>query len=59
MKYLVTGKEMKLLDQNTSGCFKVPELVLMEQAAMCFVQELLAQRQKSVGEEGPLAEEAL
>lgn len=40
MKYLVTGKEMKLLDQNTSTCFKVPELVLMEQAAMHFVWEL-------------------
>ena len=31
---------MKLLDQNTSSYFKVPELVLMEQAAMYFVQEL-------------------
>ena len=41
MKYLVTGKEMKLLDQNTSDCFKVPELVLMEQAAMNFVEKLL------------------
>lgn len=40
MKYLVTGKEMKLLDQNTSGHFKVPELVLMEQAAMQFVRKL-------------------
>lgn len=40
MKYLVTGKEMKLLDQNTSTNFKVPQLVLMEQAAMCFVREL-------------------
>ncbi len=40
MKYLVTGKEMKLLDQNTSECFQVPELVLMEQAAMHFVWEL-------------------
>lgn len=40
MKYLVTGKEMKLLDQNTSGHFKVPELVLMEQAAMHFVWRL-------------------
>ncbi len=40
MKYLVTGKEMKLLDQNTSSHFKVPELVLMEQAAMHFVWEL-------------------
>lgn len=42
MKYLVTGKEMKLLDQNTSTNFKVPQLVLMEQAAMCFVQELFS-----------------
>ena len=40
MKYLVTGKEMKLLDQNTSNHFKVPELVLMEQAAMHFVWRL-------------------
>ena len=31
---------MKLLDQNTSGHFKVPELVLMEQAAMHFVWRL-------------------
>ena len=42
MKYLVTGKEMKLLDQNTSTNFKVPQLVLMEQAAMYFVRELFA-----------------
>ena len=42
MKYLVTGKEMKLLDQNTSTTFKVPQLVLMEQAAMCFVRELFS-----------------
>ncbi len=40
MKHLVTGKEMKLLDQNTSSHYKVPELVLMEQAAMHFVWEL-------------------
>jgi len=31
---------MKLLDKNTSACFKVPELVLMEQAAMHFVWKL-------------------
>lgn len=31
---------MKLLDTNTSGYFKVPELVLMEQAAMHFVWRL-------------------
>lgn len=41
MKYLVTGKEMKLLDDNTSKHFKVPSMVLMEQAAMNFVQELI------------------
>ena len=41
MRYLVSGKEMKLLDQNTSQNFHVPELVLMEQAAMAFVQKLL------------------
>lgn len=40
MHYLVTGKEMKLLDRNTSQVFHVPELVLMEQAAMAFVQKL-------------------
>lgn len=40
MRYLVTGKEMKLLDKNTSNHFHVPELVLMEQAAMHFVREL-------------------
>ena len=37
MRYLVSGKEMKLLDINTSEHFGVPELVLMEQAAMTFV----------------------
>jgi NAD(P)H-hydrate epimerase len=42
VKYLVTGKEMKLLDQNTSSHFKVPGEVLMEQAAWSFVRELLS-----------------
>lgn len=40
MKKLVTGREMKLLDTNTSEHFHIPELVLMEQAAMVFVQKL-------------------
>lgn len=40
MRYIVSGKEMKLLDSNTSTCFQVPELVLMEQAAKSFVREL-------------------
>ena len=51
MKYLVTGKEMKLLDQNTSGHFKVPELVLMEQAAMHFVWRLCDVLKKSTKKE--------
>lgn len=42
MRYLVSGKEMKLLDQNTSQVFHVPELVLMEQASMAFVQKLFS-----------------
>lgn len=42
MKYLVTGKEMKLLDQNTTDAFSVPTQVLMEQAAMAFVQKLFS-----------------
>ncbi|MDD6504945.1 MAG: NAD(P)H-hydrate dehydratase [Lachnospiraceae bacterium] len=42
MKYLVTGKEMKLLDQNTTDAFSVPAQVLMEQAAMVFVQKLFS-----------------
>lgn len=42
MKYLVTGEEMKLLDQNTSEEFYVPTVVLMEQAAMAFVQTLFS-----------------
>lgn len=46
MRYLVSGKEMKLLDQNTSSVFHVPELVLMEQAAMAFVQKLFLLQQQ-------------
>jgi len=42
MKYLVTGKEMKLLDETTSQFYKVPSEILMEQAANVFVQELFA-----------------
>lgn len=46
MQYLVSGKEMKLLDQNTSEIFHVPELVLMEQAAMAFVRKLFIMERK-------------
>lgn len=48
MRYLVSGKEMKLLDQNTSQVFHVPELVLMEQASMAFVQMLLLLKQNKL-----------
>ena len=48
MRYLVSGKEMKLLDQNTSQVFHVPELVLMEQASMAFVQKLLVLKQNKL-----------
>ena len=51
MKYLVTGKEMKLLDQNTSSHFMVPELVLMEQAAMHFVWRLCDILKENIGKE--------
>lgn len=39
---------MKLLDQNTSQVFHVPELVLMEQASMAFVQKLLVLKQNKL-----------
>lgn len=42
MQYLVTGKEMKQLDTITSEHFGVPPVVLMEQAAQAFVEQLLA-----------------
>ena len=45
MRYLVSGKEMKLLDINTSEHFGVPDLVLMEQAAMTFVWKLIKMKQ--------------
>lgn len=46
MRILVSGQEMKLLDANTTGRFMVPEQVLMEQAAMVFVEKLLSCEQK-------------
>lgn len=40
MKYLVSGDEMKILDQTTSEYFHVPTVVLMERAALAFVEVL-------------------
>ncbi len=38
--YLVTGKEMSRYDRNTIEHFKVPALILMEQAALAVVEEV-------------------
>ncbi len=40
MRYLVNSREMKQYDKNTSEHFKVPSVVLMEQAAQAFVSLL-------------------
>lgn len=40
MKYLVNSREMRQYDQITSGHFKVPSLLLMEQAALACTEEL-------------------
>ncbi len=41
MRYIVSGREMKLLDNTTSKKYNVPPVVLMEQAAIGVVQELV------------------
>lgn len=46
MEYIVTGNEMKLLDNTTSDRFGVPSVVLMEQAALGVVRELVAYLKK-------------
>lgn len=43
MRYLVNSREMKLYDSNTTEKFFVPSIVLMERAAVTFVEELRAQ----------------
>ena len=47
LEYIVTGNEMKLLDDTTSQVFLVPSVVLMEQAAAGVVRELVACYDKS------------
>lgn len=41
MEYLVTAEEMQRYDANTIQHFKVPGIVLMEQAAMACLEEIL------------------
>lgn len=43
MRYIVNSREMKLYDSNTIEKYHVPSLVLMERAAMAFVDELYKQ----------------
>lgn len=46
MKYIVTGKEMRQIDRNTTSLFKVPEVVLMEQAAFAFSKKLISEHEQ-------------
>lgn len=41
IEYIVTGEEMQKFDANTIEHFKVPGLVLMEQAALACVEEIV------------------
>ena len=41
IEYIVTGEEMQSFDNNTIEHFKVPGLVLMEQAALACVEEVV------------------
>ena len=41
IEYLLTGEEMQTFDANTIRQFKVPGLVLMEQAALASVEEIV------------------
>lgn len=50
MKYLVNSREMRQYDNNTSEIFKVPSLLLMEQAALAACEEL----EKMVGKKEPV-----
>ena len=41
IEYIVTGEEMQEYDKNTVSCFHVPELLLMEQAALAATEEMI------------------
>lgn len=49
MEYLVTAKEMKRFDANTSEYFKIPSIVLMERAALACL-EVITDRQNRLKE---------
>ena len=45
MEYIVNSREMKLYDNNTTEHFGIPSIVLMERAAVAFVEELKRRRE--------------
>lgn len=45
MEYIVNSREMKLYDNNTTEHFGIPSIVLMERAAVAFVEELKNRRE--------------
>lgn len=44
MRYIVNSREMKLYDNNTTEKYHVPSIVLMERAAVAFVEALKVQK---------------
>lgn len=46
MRYLVTGGQMKEIDRHATEVIGIPSLVLMEQAAMAVVSEVLKRAEK-------------
>lgn len=44
MRYLVNSREMKQYDRNTIEIYGMPSVVLMERAALAFVDEIFAQK---------------
>lgn len=57
MRYLVTGKQMKQVDQYTIQTIGIPSLVLMERAAIAVAREVeqLGKRQTISGQSVELA----
>lgn len=45
MEYIVNSREMKQYDSNTTEYFGIPSMVLMERAALAFVEELKKRRE--------------
>ena len=46
MRFLVNSREMRQYDKNTTEFFKVPSLILMEQAAIAACEEIVKSADK-------------